>query len=313
MDFNPDQDHFSLFNTNLKTLKYEIPMKHKPFLPSVLEGAIIYLKHHHIKISGIFRKSGVKSRITNLRNESDKFIKFVRYRQGLLDQSNSIYNLLDQSQASQSENSSLAPNQHSNSPINNSTITHQTIKHNCLNHYHIFQDKILNLPEFENVQPYDIADFIKQWYRSLNEPLIPDIIVNNLLNFIETIKLEKLKTSQQNSYNEKLRSKSENPEEADVNSIKDLDVNDTNQTNNNHMNTSIHVTNPSLEGTTSNLFQRNSSSLRCSSGKLTVKNNILSNMSVISDNNLRGYVYKLSKNGLKSHLSYTEFLKHTLF
>jgi len=120
------------------------------YLPNVVEGAMIWLRMHALPTSGIFRKSGVKSRIQMLCNRA---------------------------------------NQVSSSGMFNRRFSHNH-ENSDARRYHArnaFQCFEMITRGIQDLQPYDVADFLKKWYRELPEPLIPSKLSEQIAGVIDFI------------------------------------------------------------------------------------------------------------------------------
>jgi len=145
---NPSNPEESIFGVSLKTLSKRNECS--GYLPNVVEGGMIWLRMHALDTGGVFRKSGVKSRIQMLCNRA---------------------------------------NQVSSSGMFNRRFSHNH-ENSDARRYHArnaFQCFEMITRGIQDLQPYDVADFLKKWYRELPEPLIPSKLSEQIAGVIEFI------------------------------------------------------------------------------------------------------------------------------
>ena len=138
----------SIFGVSLKNLAKRNECS--GYLPNVIEGGMIWLRMNGLEFSGIFRKSGVKSRIQMLCTRA---------------------------------------NQVSSSGMFNRRFSHNH-ENSDARRYHArnaFQCFEMITRGIQDLQPYDVADFLKKWYRELPEPLIPSKLSEQIAGVIDFI------------------------------------------------------------------------------------------------------------------------------
>ena len=141
-----EQVQYSIFNTALSSLPpfNIVNSKNNVYhIPHIIEGCMIWLRVHALEVSGLFRKSGLRSRISALRSGCDAASK------QLLD--------LDKK------------------------VEFQPLEY-VVNALHFFEQVEGQVPD---LQVADCADFLKQWFRALPEPLIPLEICEKISKLFE--------------------------------------------------------------------------------------------------------------------------------
>ena len=110
---------------------------------------------------------------------------------------------------SSSSDNALDANATENQNDQNTSLAH-SIEHAQLKNKYYNQSKasykdfvrvLKYIPDNESIQPYDVADFIKQWFRELSEPLIPKIIIERIIEVLDNMHVREGEKSASNNTN----------------------------------------------------------------------------------------------------------------